>query len=198
MNGHILCGDTLLRLPSARIARDDVAAFRSSADLFERAKTLREDAAIAAAEAERAGYERGKQQALDEMRDALGDALANLAQGFAAESERRERDTAAAAMQAVERLLGQLDDTLIITGLTNEALRKAGTGTVTVAVAPQWVDVVRAMLADHVDLTVEAAPALGRFACRVTAQDGRIIADLDTQLAALRDRWGLAGEGEDA
>jgi flagellar biosynthesis/type III secretory pathway protein FliH len=198
MNGFILCGDTALRLASARIAKDDVAEFRSSADLFEAAKGVHDDAAIAAKAAETAGYEAGRQQALEEMRGALGEALAALAQGFATENERRERTAATAAMQVVERLLGQLDDAVIITGLAREALRKAGSGQVTVVVAPEWVEHVRERLADHADLTVEAAPALGRFACRVTAQDGRIIADLDTQLAALRDRWGLAEGGGDA
>jgi len=195
MNVQLLCGETLLRLPSARIAKDDVATFRSSAELLVTAKALRDDAAIAAQAAEAAGYERGRQQALDEMRDALGEAIATLAQGFAAENERRERGTAAAAMQVLERMLGQLDDSLIITGLAREVLRKAGGGSVTVAVAPEWVGAVRARLADHHDVTVEAASSLGRFACRVTSLDGRIIADLDTQLTALRDRWGL-GEGD--
>lgn len=197
MNGHILCGETVLRLASARVAKADVAEFRSSADLFGAAKAIRDDAAAAAKAAEAAGYERGREQALEEMRGALGDALAELARSFAAENERREHATAAAAMQVVERLLGQLDDMVIITGLAREALRKAGAGPVTVTVAPEWADTVQQGLSDHADLTVEADPSLGQFACRVTAQDGRIIADLDTQLAALRDRWGLAeGEGD--
>jgi flagellar biosynthesis/type III secretory pathway protein FliH len=198
MNGQILCGDTLLRLPSARVPRDDVAAFRTSTDLLERVKAMRDEAAIAAQEAQAAGYERGRQQALDEMRDALGEALAALAQGLAAENERRERAVAAAAMQVVERLIGEIDDRVIISGLAREALRKVGAGPTRVAVAPEWVEAVRERLADHADLTVEPAPVTDRFACRVTSQDGRIIADLDTQLAALRARWGLAIDGGDA
>jgi type III secretion protein L len=197
MNAHIFCGDTALRLASARVAKADVAEFRSGVDLLAAAKAIRDDAATAAKQAVAAGYERGREQALEEMRIALSAALADLAQGFADENERRERATAAAAMQVVERLLGEVDATVIITGLAREALRKAGAGPVTVAVAPEWADTVRQRLADHADLTVEAIPALDRFACRVTAQDGRIIADLDTQLAALRDRWGLAeGDGD--
>lgn len=197
MSGQIYCGDTILRLPSARIAKDDVAALRSSAELLERAAALRDAAASAALAAEREGYARGRQQALDEMRLVLGDAVAELAAGFAAENERREHDTAAAAMQVVERLLGQLDDPQIVTGLAREALRKAGAGQVTVTVAPEWVDTVASRLTDIALVKVEGAPALGRFACRVTSQDGRIIADLDTQLAALRERWGLSGENAD-
>ena len=197
MNVHILCGETVLRLPSARIAKDDVFAFRSSVDLLERAKALSDDAAVAAKAAQQAGYERGRQQALDEMRDTVGEALTSLAQGFAAENKRRERATADAAMQVVERLLGQMDGTVIITGLVNEALRKGGDGKIIITVAPEWVDTVRRRLADHADLTVEANSALGGFACRVTAQDGRIIADLESQLAALRERWGIGRGGKD-
>lgn len=197
MKGQILLGDTLLRLSSARVAKADLVEFRSSADLLEHAKMLRDDAAIAAKAAEQAGYERGRKQALDEMRDAISEALATLAQGFAAENARREHDTAAAAMQVVERLLGQLDESVVISGLAREAMRKAGAGPVSVVVGPEWVEVVRANLADQGDVTVEAAPEAERFACRVTAQDGRIIADLDVQLAALRERWGLADAHSD-
>lgn len=193
MNGHILCGETVLRLPSARVAREDVEAFCSSADLLERAKVLKQSAAGAAQEAEKAGYERGIELASAEMRDALAETLASLAQSFAEENERRERSTAAAAMQVVERLIGQTEDAAIVAGLAHEALRTAGSGSVTVSVAPEWAETVRARLSSKPDVTVEADPELGPFGCRIASGDGRIIADLDTQLASLRTRWGLDG-----
>lgn len=194
MNAHILCGETIMRLPSARVAKGDVEAFVSSVALLERGKTLHDEAQIAATQAEQAGYERGKQAALAEMREALGKALADLARGFAAENERRDHDTVAAAMQVVARILGDLDDARIITGLASEALRKAGAGAVTITVAPQWVDTVGTQMG----LTVNADPALDPFGCRVESNDGRIIADLEIQLAALRERWGLHNGKNDA
>ncbi len=197
MKGHILCGDTILQLPSARIAKAQVRAFRASADLLESAAAIRRSAAEAAELSKKAGYEHGKELASVEMRDALADALAELAQAFAQENERRERNTAAAAIQVVERLIGQTDDASVVTGLAREALRSLGAGQVTVRVAPEWAETLRARFAANSDIGVEADPQLDRFACRIASPDGRIIADLDTQLASLRARWGLDGQRGD-
>lgn len=198
MNGHIVCGDTVLRLPSARIAKEDVEAFHSSANLLERSKALKDGAAHAAREAEKAGYEHGKELARAEMRDAVAEALASLTHGFAEENERRERSTAAAAMQVIERLIGQVDDAAVVSGLAREALQTAGSGNVTVSVAPEWVETVRARLSSMPNVTVEADPELGTFGCRIASGEGRIIADLDTQLASLRSRWGLEAQNDRA
>ncbi|WP_379553655.1 hypothetical protein [Qipengyuania sp. DGS5-3] len=199
MSAFMLCGDAMLRLPSARIAREDVATFRQSAQLLAETKALKENAAIAAREAERRGYERGRDQALEEMRGVLSEALAQLTSDFAAENARRERDVASAAMHVVEQTISRTDDAEVISGLARGALRHSGsspdgeavTGETRVQVAPQWAASVAHSLADNPEVLVEADPELAGMGCRVVSGEGRIIADLDTQLAALRERWGL-------
>jgi type III secretion protein L len=45
---------------------------------------------------------------------------------------------------------------------------------------------------DGTTIVVTALPGLGDHQCRITAPDGRIIADLDVQMAALAQRWELS------
>lgn len=197
MSAHLLSGDRLLRFPSARIVRSDVAAVREADALLAEARATRESAREAARAAKARGYEEGRDQALVEMREALGEALAELTKRFAAENARREAGVAHAAMAVTEQLIGKADDADIVTGLARRALEQAGGATgATVQVAPEWAEKLSAAL-DNKTCEVRADPALDRFACRVTAGEGRIIADLDKQLANLRSRWGLdGGDGE--
>ncbi len=188
MSAQLLCGDTLLRLPSARIAREDVAVVRDTDTLLADAKAIRESALEAAKSAERAGYEKGREQALAEMKETLGKALAELTSQFDDENARRENEVAHAAMTVVEQLIGSKDDLDVVQGLARRAL---GHSAATIHVAPEWVDDLTASLGTEAGAEIKADPSLDRLACRITTGEGRIIADLDTQLANLRARWGL-------
>jgi flagellar biosynthesis/type III secretory pathway protein FliH len=198
MSGPILFGADLVALPSARIARGDVRALRDAGELLIEAQAIR-DTAQAASDAARAeGYAAGKAAALAEFNDALGAALADLAAGFTQENQRREREVAAAAIAVIEQLIGARAPDEVVAGLAAQALRKAGASDdakgedCVVEVAPDHAEPVRQRLADaRHPVRVLANPALAPLACRVLTGEGRIIADLDTQLASLRQRWGV-------
>ena len=199
MSAYLLCGDAMVRAPSARIARGDVRPLRDSAELLEQARVLREDSQAEVEAARAAGYERGRADAIDEMRAALGEALEHLSAQFAAENARRERSVADAAFQVVEQLIGMRDGIDTISGLASQALEKSGAqaGPVVVQVHEQWAEPLAERFAEHASCRIEGSAALDRFACRVVSPEGRIIADLETQLSTLRDRWGLNDGGSD-
>lgn len=194
MSGPILFGADWVSLPSARIARGDVRQLRDAGALLTEAQTIR-DAAEAASEAARAkGYADGKAVALAEFTAALGAALDDLSAGFAAENRRREGEVGAAAIAVIEQLIGARDAEEVVASLAAQALRTAGAGDdeCVVEVAPDLAEPVRQRLADaRHPARIQANPELGPLACRVLTGEGRIIADLDTQLASLRQRWGM-------
>ena len=193
MSGYLLCGDTVLRAPGARIPREDVAAFRDSIALLEDAKERR-DRATEEVENERANARRvAREEAVAEMRASLAEAVAAVQQGFAAENTRRERETAAAAMEVLEHLIGQRPDAEVMTGLASKALERVGGNGITVRVAPDMVEALGAAMEGR-EIAIVADAALPPLACRIDTGDGRVVADLDTQLATLRERWGLSGE----
>jgi flagellar biosynthesis/type III secretory pathway protein FliH len=194
MSGPILFGADWISLPSARIARGDVRQLRDAGELLAEAQAIR-DAAEATSEARRAeGYAAGKAAALAEFSSALGAALDELTAGFAAENLRREGEVGAAAIAVIEQLIGARETDDVVASLAVQALRTAGAGDeeCLVEVAPALVDPVRQRLADaRHPVRIQANPELGPLACRVLTGEGRIIADLDTQLASLRQRWGV-------
>ena len=191
MTEIVQCGDALLRFEGARIPRAQVAAIRDSAALLRQAKKTAATAEATVAEARREGYAAGRAEALDEMREALASALAALDRDLASENERRERAATAAALTATERLIGARDDKDVAIGLVREALRQAGADAVRIVVSGDMVEPVRCTLDPDLAERVDFEAGLPPLACRIHNRDGRIIADLDVQLAQLRQRWGL-------
>ncbi len=189
MSEFVMCGDVLVRPSSSRIAREHVGDFRESAALLAEAKAIADQARADAAAARAEGYASGREQALAEMRDALGKCTAQLQEGMAREDARRERAAAIAAMEAVEHLIGARDDASVVTGLVEQTLNRSGAKASRIVVAEQWVEAVRSGLPESSARLVESDPELHDMGCRIEAGGGRIIADLETQMEALRARW---------
>ncbi len=189
MSEFVLCGDALVRASSARISRDKVGDFRESAELLDQAKSISERASTEADRARKEGYREGREQALLEMRDVLADCIAHLQDQLVAEDKRRERAASIAAMEAVAQLIGARDDAETVLGLVRESLHRSGATPVRIVVAPQWVEAVQTNLSDDNANLVEGDPSLMPMGCRIEVDDGRIIADLETQMDALRARW---------
>ena len=192
MKVTMLAGDKVLQLQSARIPAQSARRFRDAAELFAEAQALQRGSAELSRRAREEGYEAGRAEALAEMREALALATDSLRRDMAEEDRRRERQAVEAAMQAVELLIGRREDAEIATGLVRQALVRAGASEVEVIVSPDVAEQVAHSLEGKDSVSVVADAALAPMQCRIVVGDGRIIADLDTQLAALRRRWGLA------
>ena len=192
MKVTMLAGDKVLQLQSARIPAQSARRFRDAAELLEEAQALQRGSAELTRRAREEGYEAGRAEALAEMREALALATDSLRRDMAEEDRRRERQAVEAAMQAVELLIGRREDAEIATGLVRQALVRAGASEVEVIVSPDVAEQVAHSLEGKDSVSVVADAALAPMQCRIVVGDGRIIADLDTQLAALRRRWGLA------
>ncbi len=192
-----MCGDVLVRPSSSRIASEHVGDFRESAALLAEAKAVAEQARAEAVAARAQGYAAGREEALAEMRDALAKCTAQLQEGMAREDARRERAAAIAAMEAVEHLIGARDEASIVTGLVEQTLSRSGAKASRIVVADQWVEAVRSQLPESSARLVEGDPELQDMGCRIEADGGRIIADLETQMEALRTRWDIGAANLD-
>lgn len=191
MTAMLLLGDSLVRLTSNRIPAADARPLRDAAELLAEARSIRENAARQAEADREAGYAEGMKQALTEMREALGAALAELDLGLVAENTRREAEIARTAMTVVERMLGETPAEQVAIGLARTALNQVQGQAATVHVGHEVAAGVRNALQKAEHITVLTDPAAGPLTCRIETAGGRIIADLDVQLAALAKRWGL-------
>ncbi len=189
MSEFVMCGDVLVRPSSSRIAKDNVSDFRESAALLAEAKAIADQARTDAAAVRAEGHAAGREEALAEMCDALAKCTVQLHEDMAREDARRERAAAIAAMEAVEHLIGSREDASVVTGLVEQTLSRSGAKASRIVVAEQWVDAVRSQLPESSARLVEGDPELQDMGCRIEAGGGRIIADLEMQMAALRTRW---------
>jgi len=180
-------------------AEAEAALVRARAE--EDAAALRSEAQVAREQAERDGFEAGKQEGMAQV-----SALLLAAQA------RAERDLAGAkdaaivlARRMAERIVGRAVELSpeLMGAIVAEALAasRAKAGTVVLRVHPQDLAAVErerprwlARVAAAVDVRVVADPAIGRHGCVVETAVGRVDARLDKQLDALeRALRGAAG-----
>lgn len=195
MTTFLRSGDAVLRLPSARIAAEDVGPMRDAMQLLEEAHSVREEARLDSQRLRSEARREGREEAAGELAEALANALRELAEGSARENARREAAVAEAALRATRRLIGMQADEDIAAGLALEALAHTQGGSQRVVVGSGLGAAVRERLADMPDVEVIEDSDADLFACRVETPHGTVIADLETQLATLAERWGVTTHG---
>lgn len=172
----------------------DVGTVYDAAGLLAEAGRLRAAAEAtieAARETARAdGFAQGEAAGRAAGEVATSEALARLEAAAVARDTARQADVARLAVEVLRRIAGELGDAAVIAGLAQRAAAAlpAEIGA-TVRVPPAVVDDVRARLAPHAALTVEADAALDGTACVLETPLGRTHAGLETQLAAIGRAW---------
>ena len=195
MTTFLRAGDAFLRLPSCRIAAEDVPPMRDAIQLLEEARIVREEAETDSQRLRENALRQGREEAAGELAAGLANALREVADGLAREDARREAAVATAALRATQRLIGLRSDEDVAAGLAREALAHTQGGRQRVVVGAGLATAVRDRLADMSDIEVVEDEAAGAFACLVETSHGTVIADLETQLATLAERWRVTSDG---
>lgn len=192
MSFTLTSGDHILNGKSALIKAADRAAFLEAYDLLGETGRIKGDmlarAAAAREDAHREGLTKGYEQVQGFFLSKLDEMTATLAHH---EQERRA-SIADAAMAAVRMMIGDMGAADIVPGLAQRALDRMGEDSrYIVEVAPDHVDTVTAKLVGREGVSVEGNPSLGALDCVVRTSTGRVIANLDTQIETLAQRWGV-------
>lgn len=180
-------------------AEAEAAQIRARAE--EEAVALRSEAQATRAQAERAGFEAGKQEGLAQV-----SALLLAARAQAEHDLHSAKDAAIVlARRMAERIVGRAVELSpeLMGEIVAEALAasRVRTGRIVLRVHPEDLAAIEherprwlARVAARVDVRVVADPAIGRHGCVVETALGRLDARLDTQLDALeRALRGAAG-----
>jgi flagellar biosynthesis/type III secretory pathway protein FliH len=197
--GEVVEGDAMGRLqkglgrvvPAAVLtATEEAAQIRARAEAD--AATIRTEAQAARAEAERAGFEAGKQEGMAQV-----SALLLAARAQAERDLDSAKDAAIVlARRMAERIVGRAIELSpgLMGAIVGEAMvaSRARTGTVVLRAHPEDLAAIErerprwlARVAAGVDVRVVADPAIGRYGCVVETAVGRLDARLETQLDAL-------------
>jgi type III secretion protein L len=169
--------------------------YSAFADVLVLLETLRQSQAeqrsameTARAEARQRGFVEGMRAGKSEFVQAVADLSNQVAQ----DRERVEREIASLALAALRLMVGSIDDETMLAGITRRAVAAvAPGGQILVEASPAMCPAIRQALApldEESRINLLPDPALSDRQCRVTAPDGRIIADLDVQLEAIAQR----------
>jgi type III secretion protein L len=189
-------GDHLLATDRPIVKAPERAALTDTNALLREVRGQRAAEAAAVAEAREQARFEGHAEGVESGRRAFAEAVARLSAQTVAHHRREEADIAQLALAALRHMVAGLGDEAMMAGIARRAVAAVMPAEqVLVETSEAMLGPVTAALGDHEGaegVTVRADLALGDRQCRITAADGRVIADLDVQLAALEERWGAA------
>lgn len=195
MTYHLVHADDAALLFSERavIKRDERQSFADAVALLGAVREAQARAVQAADAARHEAYSAAFEGAGAEVNDLLAREIAQFAASIDAQEQARRSDIAEAALAAVQAVLGELDDAVLMPALVARALdRLQPQGAVIVAVAPDMAEKVAARLEALTEVTILPDPALGPHDCAIRTEQGQVIASLSVQLETLAKRWGVA------
>ena len=196
MSFSLVSGNHILSGKSALIKSDQREQFSNTYDLLNAANKIRDASAEEADAARDQAYREGLAQGYEKAQNIMVAKLNDMAASLDHHETERRASIAEAAMAAVRLMVGDLADRDIVPGLAARALDRLGDDSrYVVEIAPQHLEAVAASLIGRDTVTAEANPALGPLDCVVRTNTGRIIANLDTQIESLGQRWGVQQDG---
>lgn len=191
MSFTLIAGNHILNGKSALVKASDRKSLSDAHALLNEANRIRDGVADEAANARDLAYRDGLAQGYEQAQNIVLDKVSEMASALNAHEADRRASIADAAMAAVRMMIGDLGDKDIVPGLAQRALDRLGDeGRYVVEVAPAHVEAVTEKLAGRESVMVEANPALGPLDCIVRTSTGRVIANMETQIESLAQRWG--------
>ena len=195
MTFHLLVGDgaAILSGSSARIPAAERQVFADAHALLARAAEAASGMDAAAEAARIEGWKQGWRDAAEGAAAEVTARVADLATAFADEAARRRSEIAEAAFAGARAIVGALDRNDAAIRLALHALGQVPADErVVIACSPEIAERLEDAVRGRGDVTVEPRPDLQPLEVEILAGDGRLVAGLDVQLAALAERWGVA------
>lgn len=186
-------GQALLATDRPIVKARDRGAIAEASQVLEIVRAQEEASSERCRIAEAAARHLGRSQGIDEGRRDFADAIADIGRQALAHQQAQEDQVASLALAALRRMVDAIGDETVLIGLARRAVAAVlPAPDILVQVAPEMSDALGAAFAadeDMAGIVVRPDPALATHQCRITTGDGRIIADLAHQIAAIESRW---------
>lgn len=186
-------GQALLATDRPIVKARDRGAIAEANEVLGMVRALEEASSDRCRNAEAEARHLGRLQGIDEGRRDFADAIADIGRQALAHQQAQEDQIATLALAALRRMVDGIGDEAVLIGLARRAVAAVlPAPDILVQVAPDMSDALAAAFAADEDMTgvvVRPDPALAAHQCRITTGDGRIIADLAHQIAAIESRW---------
>lgn len=166
--------------------------FESSVELLATLNSRNAEAADALKASERAGYDAGFAQGMQDAETKLASVIAELMKRFNLQSSERRNDIADAALGATRAIIGTFDRVEILRRLILQALDRVDTGApMTIEVAPSMATALDGEFDRFSNVRVQAVDGMDPLDCIFEMPSGRVLAGLELQMSALAERWGV-------
>ncbi|WP_334183055.1 FliH/SctL family protein [Novosphingobium sp.] len=198
MTFHLIHHDDHAMIGTDRpiVKAGDAQGLQEASQLLARIRTLHADASTLCEEAERKAREDGQLHGEAQGRADFAAAIADIALQAREDRLAQEQQIADLALAALRRMVDEIGDEAMLVGAARRAVASVlPAEEVQVHVAPDLAQAVASALAGDERTTgviLRPSPELLAHQCRVVTSAGRVIADIDRQIAAIEDRWSAA------
>lgn len=198
MTFHLIHDDGRALIATSRkvVKARDTQPLREAAELLTHLHALHDKVALRCAEAERSARAEGLRQGEEQGRAAFAAAVAGIAVQAADDRLSQEHQIADLALAALRRMVDDIGEEAMLVGAARRAVASVlPADDIQVHIAPGMAETVAHALAQAeraVPVTLRPDPELLPHQCRVVTASGRVIADIDRQIAAIEHRWSAA------
>lgn len=186
-------GHALLGTDRAVVKARDVNRLHEASALLDHLRALHTETEAQCRTAQATAREEGLREGREQGRAAFAAAIADITLQAREDRLAQEQQIADLALAALRRMVDEIGEEAMLVGAARRAVASVlPAEDVTVQVAPALADALaQALGTDERTATVAVRPdpELLPHQCRVATTAGRVIADLDRQIAAIEDRW---------
>ncbi len=185
-------GEQALGMESPLIKASDRAAFANAVELLAYTEQLKSQIDDAYSAAKQRGYADGLAAGNEAVRGEFQREILVLAQSIAAADKARNEQIAAAAIAGAQAIVGAIDQTDAMRGIIDQVIKRIDKDqAISVHIHPDH----HTALAENAEfpsnITLVSNGALGPTDCEIVTANGKVIANMELQLAGLAQRWGV-------
>lgn len=190
-------GEQALGLQSPLIKASDRVVFTNAVELLAYTEQLKSQVDDAYSAAKQRGYADGLAAGNVAVCAEFQHEILTLAQSIAAADTARNEHIAAAAIAGAQAIVGAIDQTDAMRGIIDQVIKRIDKDqAISVHIHPDH----HVALTDNGEFPANIAlvsnSKMGPTDCEIVTANGKVIANMELQLAGLAQRWGVTGSTE--
>jgi flagellar biosynthesis/type III secretory pathway protein FliH len=185
-------GQQTLASNSPLIKAEERADFSNAAKLLGTIEQLRTQTDSAYSDAQKQGYADGLAVGIEAVKAEFRAEIEQFAKAISSAEATRHEQIAAAAIAGAQAIVGAIDQTEAMRGIINQVLKRVDKDqAVTVHIHADHASALQENGEFPSNITLVSNPSLGQTDCEILSANGKIIANMELQLAGLAQRWGV-------
>jgi flagellar biosynthesis/type III secretory pathway protein FliH len=185
-------GEHALASKSPLIKAEERIDFSNAAELLCNIEHLKTQTAAAYSDAQKQGYADGLAAGIDAVKAEFRAEIEQFAKAISSAEASRHEQIATAAIAGAQAIVGAIDQTEAMRGIISQVLKRIDKDqAITVHIHADHFSELQENGEFPSNITLVSNPSLGPTDCEIVSANGKIIANMELQLAGLAQRWGV-------